>query len=71
MFVVPAVPAVTTPFVTPIVATPGDPELHVPPLRVLFNVVVLPWQSTVFPVITVGMGLTVKGIVMTQPVPVV
>lgn len=70
MLVVPFVIAFTTPVVVLIVATAGFELLHVPPGVELVNVVVLPVQSVVAPVIG-PTGFTVTGIVLMQPAGVV
>jgi len=58
MVTVPAETVATYPVVEPIVAMPGAPELHSPPL-IVHNVVVCPLQSVAVPVIAAGMGFTV------------
>jgi hypothetical protein len=56
---------VITPVLALIVATDGVPELYVPPVVVLANVVVLPTQTVFVPVkaATVGNALTVTTLV--------
>ena len=53
----------------PIVATPGDPELQVPPVVPSLNVVVVAGQTDDGPVMAPGNGLTVSRAVTVQPVP--
>jgi hypothetical protein len=58
-----------TPLSEPIVATAVLLLLHVPPVVVLLNVVVLPTHTAVMPVIAPGSGLTVIMVEVKQPVP--
>ena len=58
--VVPATPPVTIPVEEPTVATVVTLLDHVPPPGVELNVVVVPGQILLFPVIAVGIGLTVN-----------
>ena len=71
---VPAAPAVIFP-AEPMVATEVLLLLHVPPVVVLFRVVVAPWQALIVPVIaaTVGNGLmvTIAVTIVVQPKPLV
>ena len=69
MDVPPAMPE-TTPVPTPIVAIPGEPELHVPPPAASVSVVVLPWQTFSMPEIGAS-GVTVTTAVAVQPAAVV
>jgi hypothetical protein len=57
------------PVSNPTVATPVDPELHVPPLPALLRVVVSPIHTLAGPVIADGNELTVTVAVDEQPVP--
>jgi hypothetical protein len=57
--VVPPVRAETKPVVEPIVATPGVPLVHVPPVEASLSVVLPPAQTTKPPVIAAGNALTV------------
>ena len=56
-----------TPVDDPAAATPGVPELHVPPDAPSPRVVVAPAQADKVPVIAVGNALTVATIVVKQP----
>ena len=58
----PAIP-VTTPVLEPIVATPPELLVQVPPPVASVNVVVSPTQTFVVPVIATGSGFTVTTIV--------
>ena len=66
MVTVPAATPVVTPVVLPIVAIAILLLLQVPPTSL--KVVVKPIQTFVIPVIADGNGLTVKGVLMIQPV---
>ena len=66
IFAVPAATPVTTPLPDPTVATPALPLFHVPPPASL-SVMVRPTHTGVFPVIEVGVGLTVITVVVIQP----
>jgi hypothetical protein len=59
---------VTTPEISPTEAMAGFWLLHMPPGMASLKVVVLPMQMDVAPVIAGGLGLTVIGIVVSQPV---
>ena len=69
---------VATPAVTP-VTIPVDPTvaidilllLHVPPVVISDNVIVLPGQTCVRPVIDAGAGFTVIGVTTLHPVGIV
>jgi hypothetical protein len=50
------------------IAVPTSLLLHVPPEVLLFNEVVKPVQTVVVPVIVFGAGLTVRIVVLVQPV---
>ena len=63
----PAIPEVSIPLLVPMVAVAGVPELQVPPVMLLLNVVVVPTHNVVFPAIAEGSGFTVIGIVVKQP----
>jgi len=53
---------VTTPVEELIVATPGEPLIHVPPPSVgLLNIIVAPGQTGVAPVVAAGRLYTVTG----------
>jgi hypothetical protein len=69
--VVPADTPDTMPDDNPTVATPGVPELHVPPVGTSLRVVVLPWHTVVFPVIADGSVLTVTVVEALHPARVV
>ena len=58
----------TIPLEEPIVATPGVPLVHVPVPLPSVKVVFCPTQTFNVPPIVAGMGLTVNGVVMIQPV---
>lgn len=64
-----ATPLITAvvPVVAPMVATPVEPLVHVPPDVVELNVVVLPTHIPNVPVIAAGGGLTVTVLVAVQP----
>jgi hypothetical protein len=68
MLVAPVATLVTTPVVASIVAIPVAALLHVPPVVVLASVAVLPKQVLSVPVIAAGKGLTVRIVVVIQPV---
>ena len=51
------------------VATPGLPELHVPPGWLLLNVIVEPTHTALRPVIAGGIGVTETVIVAAIPQP--
>ena len=69
MVVVPEAIPLTIP-VEPMVATEVFVEVHTPPLTASLNVVVVPGQSVVVPVIVPGFadGVTVKVLTAIQPV---
>jgi hypothetical protein len=69
MMLVPEATPVTTPVDDTTVATAVVPLLHVPPVVVLFSVVVIPTQTFVTPVMFAGNGFTVTSAVFVQPVP--
>jgi hypothetical protein len=64
MVAVPAATPVTIPVLGPTVATPVDPELHVPPEVVLLNVEVLPVQIVDVPVFAVTALMTFAVVVV-------
>lgn len=66
MIALPGPAPVTTPVDKPTVATPGDILLHVPPGVASDNVVVVPWQIILIPVIG-DIGFTVRVVVAMQP----
>jgi hypothetical protein len=68
IIVVPDDIPVTTPEEEPIVAIPGEPEVHTPPGGVEVRLIVEPTHTLPGPVIAVGIGLTVTTIVAKQPV---
>lgn len=68
MIAVPADTPVTIPEINPTVAIPVAPELQVPPVIASLNVVVVPIQIFVEPLIITGDGLTVIVVVIIQPV---
>ncbi len=59
----------TTPVVTPTVATDAQELYHVPPATALVKVVVEPVQTVEDPPIAPGVVFTVKTAVTRQPVP--
>ena len=59
MMVVPDATPVTAPVEEPMVATPGVPLVHVPPVGVLLSVVVAPMQAPVVPEMVPGKAFTV------------
>ena len=63
----PQTTALTIPVVGPTLAFPLL-LVHIPPAGVEFNVVVAPPHIFKLPVIVVGLGLTVTGVVIIQPV---
>jgi len=64
---VPTLKPVTIPELEPTAATPGEPDVHVPPDGVPVRLVVEPTQVTAGPVIT-GCAFTVTVVVVKQPV---
>ena len=68
MITVPAATPFTMPVAEPIVAIPGEPELHVPPPIEADQVVDAPAQSAVLPESTAS-GLTVTCIVVVSDEP--
>ena len=68
MFEVPAETPVTIPVVEPMVAIPGNAELHEPPVEPSLKVVVAPAQTFATPVIADGNGLMVTTAIDLQPV---
>jgi len=60
---VPAVAPLVTPEDAPMVATAGDPLLHVPPKDASLSVVTPPGQRVSVPVIDAGSGFTVTTVV--------
>lgn len=65
MVVVPAVTPVTIPVSDPMVATDGEPLVHVPPGVALVSVIVFPWHTLVGPAMATGGARTVK---VTEPI---
>ena len=65
--VVPGIIPVTIPLDEPMPATPGEPELHVPP-PASNNVVVDPTHVTAMPVTGAGIGTTVTVVAIAHPV---
>lgn len=57
-----------TPVDGSIVPIPGAEEVHMPPVVVSVNAVVVPAHNTLFPLIGCGNGFTVTTAVMIQPV---
>ena len=70
IFELPAETPDTVPVPEPMVATPVVALVHVPPVGVELNVVVLPAQTDAVPVIVVGRALTGTLAVALQPAPV-
>ncbi len=68
MLLVPADTPVTRPVADPTVATPGVPELQVPPDGAPVNVVVSPSHMSSVPLMPVGSAFTVTVLVREQPV---
>lgn len=69
--VTPAATPVTTPVEEPTVAIDPLPLLHVPPAVASVRLDVEPAHASVVPEIPTGNGLTVIGVVVIQPVPIV
>jgi hypothetical protein len=67
MVLVPVLRAVIIPVLVPIAAYPGELLLQVPPLVLFVNVVVLPTQTDVLPLLAAGAVLTVTTAVREQP----
>ena len=68
MNTVPAEIPVTIPIAEPTTATPGEPELQLPPAVASLKFMVSPAQTFAGPVITAGSGLTVIELIVIQPV---
>lgn len=66
MAAVPTDIPVTTPVEDPTVATPGEPDVHLPPATESLKVVVLPSHKVVVPLMIDGIGFTVR-IAYTDP----
>jgi hypothetical protein len=69
MIEVPIVRPVTTPLMLPMVATVGLLLVHIPPPTLLPNVVVVPAQALLVPVMAPGASSVVNTVVVRQPVP--
>ena len=67
MFAVPGATPVNIPVAAPTLATPAEPELHVPPDVVLLRLDVVPAQTDNVPVIGFGPALTVTTMLWKQP----
>jgi hypothetical protein len=65
---VPAAIGVTVPVAEPIIATPGVPLVHVPPVLVSVSVVAVPAQTANVPPIVFGRAFTVTVVTLIQPV---
>lgn len=67
MTVVPADSPVAIPVADPIVATPGELDVHVPPVTVSVSAVADPTQTFRLPVIGLGFGFTVTVMLLKHP----